>query len=61
MKKYLVVPFALIIIFLGVKVLLTSNNIWQMMFASIGMLLFLFGVFREYSKIKTKVRLEATN
>ena len=51
MRKYLIVLSALIIIFLGIKVLLMSSNIWQMAFAVIGMMMFFFGAFREHSKI----------
>lgn len=54
MKKYLMVPFLLIILFLGIWVLLTSNNMLQMTFALIGMLLVLFGVFKEYGKADKK-------
>ncbi len=54
MKKYLVVPCTLVIICLGVRVLFTSNNVVQMLFAFIGMLLFLFGMLREYKKMDKK-------
>ncbi|EJN94954.1 hypothetical protein ACVRW7_09990 [Streptococcus ratti] len=54
MKKYLVIPCVLIVLFLGIRVLLTSSNMLQMTFALIGMLLVLFGIFKEYGKADKK-------